>query len=52
MDFDVLYSRIRKDKAFQAQMIGYVESIISESIDKADAVIYGNSLVVLSIVYY
>ena len=44
MDFDVLYSRICKDEAFQARMIGYVESIISESIDKADAVIYGNSL--------
>jgi len=40
----VLYSRIHKDEAFQARMIRYVESIISELIDKADAVIYGNSL--------
>jgi hypothetical protein len=44
MDFDLLHSRIHKDKAFQARMITYVESIISESIDKADTVVYGTSL--------
>jgi hypothetical protein len=41
MEFDKLHIRIREDEGFQAQMITYIESIISKSVDVAATRAFG-----------